>query len=109
MATSKKVTALTAITTVAAEDLFYIVDDPSGTPTGKRGTAKVFLESNVVANAQFGGSVQAPYLIATVNTTPANSTDVPSGYPIGSMWSDGTYIYVVTGASALKRVEITTW
>jgi len=106
LATSKKVTDLSAITTVAAEDLIYIIDDPSGTPTGKKSTAKVFLESNVVANVEFGGSVQAPYLIATDTTTPANSTDVPSGYPVGSIWSDGDYIYIITGASTIKRVAI---
>jgi hypothetical protein len=35
----KKVTALDAVTTVAADDLLLIVDDPSGTPTSKKVTA----------------------------------------------------------------------
>ena len=35
----KKVTALDALTTVAADDLLLIVDDPSGTPTSKKVTA----------------------------------------------------------------------
>lgn len=109
MATSKKVTELVAASAVSADDLIYVVDDPSGTPTSKKATAKVFLESNVAANVAFAGPVIANYVVATVNSTPANSTAVPSGYPIGSIWSDGSYIYVVTGASALKRVAISTW
>jgi len=36
----KKVTALTAATSVAAEDLFMVVDNPSGTPVSKRVTAQ---------------------------------------------------------------------
>ena len=109
MATSNKVSALTALTAAAAEDLLYIVDDPSGTATSKKITTKAFLESNVAANVAFSGPVKATYLVPTVNTTPANATNVPSGYPVGAMWSDGTYLYVVTGASALKRISISTW
>ena len=39
-----KVSALTAIDAVAASDLFYVVDDPSGTPTGKKATAQQIAE-----------------------------------------------------------------
>src|SRR3990167_8832624 len=34
-----KLTALTAIAAVAAEDLFYVVDDPAGAPAEKKATA----------------------------------------------------------------------
>lgn len=108
MATSKKVSALPSATP-AAEDLLYVVDDPLGTPTSKKSTVKTFLEANVVANVAFGGPVKGTYLIASVNSTPANATAVPAGYPIGSIWSDGSYVYVVTGASQLKRAAIATW
>lgn len=40
----KKITALTALTSVANGDLLAIVDDPSGTPVTKKVTADVFGE-----------------------------------------------------------------
>lgn len=107
MALSKKLTAYTANTNADANTLFYIVNDPAGTPTSYKMTSKSFLESNIAANASFAGPVKGTYVIASDNTTPANSTDVPSGYPIGSIWSDGDYVYVVTGASAIKRAALT--
>lgn len=109
MATSKKVTELVAATTAAAADLLYVVADPAGTPTSKKITGKAFLESNIEANSSVNGYSRALYFVATGNTTPANSTAVPAGYPVNSMWSDGSYIYVVTGASTIKRVAISTW
>lgn len=109
MATSNKVTGMTALTQASADDLLYIVDDPSGSPTSRKITTKQLLESNIAANAAFGGPVKATYLITANTPTPANATNVPAGYPVGSIWSDGSYIYVVTGASAIKRVAIATW
>lgn len=35
----KKITELTALTSLANEDLFVVVDDPSGTATSKKITA----------------------------------------------------------------------
>jgi hypothetical protein len=55
------------------------------------------------------GSVSGNNLLSRYSSTPANSTDVPAGFSTGSIWSDGSYIYVVTGVSALKRVAIATW
>lgn len=40
----KKITELTALTTLANEDLFVVVDDPSGTATTKKITA-----ANIIA------------------------------------------------------------
>jgi hypothetical protein len=36
----KKITQLTALTTVSADDVLLIVDDPAGTPTSKKVTAE---------------------------------------------------------------------
>lgn len=115
MATSKKVTDLTALTSATADDLLLIVDDPSGTPTSKKITTKNFLESNATSNVVANGSLVITGL-ALVNaitvaytSTPANATNVPAGFTTGTIWSDGAYIYVVTGVSALKRVAIATW
>lgn len=109
MATSKKVSELSAITTATADDLLYIVNDPGGTPESFKITVKNAFESNVVANAQFGGTLTANSVTSRYSSTPADATAVPSGFQIGAIWSDGSYIYVVTGASALKRVAIATW
>ena len=40
MADDSKTTALTAITTLAGTDVFYVVDDPSGTPLPRKATTK---------------------------------------------------------------------
>jgi hypothetical protein len=39
----KKITELTALTTLANEDLFVVVDDPSGTAVTKKITAATLL------------------------------------------------------------------
>jgi len=109
MTTSNRVSALPALTQAAGEDLLYIVDDPTGSPTSKKITTKNFLESNVQANVAFAGPLKATFIGASVNSTPANATNVPAGAQVGSWWMDGSYIYVVTGASAIKRVAISTW
>ncbi len=109
MATTKKISELTATSTVSGDSLIYVVLDPSGTPTSYKASIKTVMESNVAANSAISGRSQANSFTSTYNATPANSTAVPSGFPVGTHWSDGNYLYVVTGASTLKRVAITTW
>ena len=115
MATSKKVTELTAATAVTADDLMYVVDDPLGTPTSKKITTKQFLESNATANVVANGSLVvvgravSNSATFTYTSTPANANSVPAGFAVNTVWSDGNYIYVVTGAASLKRVAIATW
>jgi hypothetical protein len=109
MATSKKVSELTAATEATADDLLYLVNDPGGTPGSRKLTVKLFLESNAVSNSAIAGRAAANSFTATYTGTPANATNVPTGFPTGTMWSDGSYLYIVTGASALKRVAIATW
>lgn len=115
MTTSKKVTELTAMTAATADDLLMVVDSPAGTPTSMKITVKSFLESNATSNVAVNGSgnftnyVLANTFISSYTSTPANSTAVPAGFAVGASWSDGSYIYWVTGASALKRVAISSW
>ena len=42
---NQKLTALTALTTASDDDLLYIVDDPAGTPAGKKITVANFIGS----------------------------------------------------------------
>lgn len=115
MATSKKVTDLDPLSAATADDLLYVVDDPGGTPASMKITVKGLMESNATANLTANGSLvvsgKALVNVVTVaySSTPGTSSAVPAGLGVGSMWSDGSYVYVVTGASALKRVAISTW
>ena len=48
----KKVTELTNLTAAASEDVFYVIDDPTGTPASKKITAKNLFGA-VPANTTF--------------------------------------------------------
>ena len=109
MASSKKVSELPSILTLTADDLIYVVNDPAGTPESFKTTVKVLFESNVASNAHFSGVMTANAVSTRYTATPANSTAVPVGFEIGTMWSDGSYVYVVTGASTIKRASLATW
>lgn len=114
MATTKKVTELDPLTTAAAADLLYIVDDPSGTPLSKNITVTSFLTSNVTANLNLNGTMNInDYVIANTvassyTGTPASNTDVPTGFEVavGAMWSDGTNLYVVTANNEVKKAAL---
>ena len=84
----KKVTALDALTTVAADDFLLIVDDPSGTPTSKKVTAAnlatytstglatttaVNLKSDL-ASPTFTGTPAAPTAAVSTSTTQIATT-----------------------------------
>lgn len=115
MATSKKVTDLTAANSASSTDLLYIVTDVSGTPTSKKITANNFFNSN--SSAKFatvtaanilanGGVVAANSVMISYNIAPTSNTDVPSGMANNTMWTDGNYIYVVANtASATQKVK----
>jgi hypothetical protein len=65
--TATKVTALTAATTVAANDLLYIVADPGGSPASKKITLANFF-ANVVSNTKFSNTVTFSKAITIANT-----------------------------------------
>jgi hypothetical protein len=52
----KKITQLDAVTSVTSDDLFLIVDDPSGTPTSKKVTASNLAASIAAIGLNAGGS-----------------------------------------------------
>lgn len=119
----KKVTSLTAATSVTDDDLFMVVDDPAGTPASKKLTvgalfgsvpsAAVFTKdvtvsgdnATISANTLFSG---AGNLILTSGTPTSNkpSLTIP---PVssGSIWFDDNYIYVAVNSTTIKRAALT--
>jgi hypothetical protein len=90
---AKKVTELTAATSVADGDLLLVVADPAGTPITKKVTKSAFLLS-VTSNT----------LIMSNRSTPANSTITVAQ---GTIFFDADYIYVAVANNTLKRAPLT--
>ena len=88
MATTKKITELTAANSTAITDLLYLVSDPSGVPASKKIT---------VANLVKG--------IVTVGPAPASNTAAGSQ---GYMIANGAYLYICTAANNWVRTSIST-
>lgn len=115
MAASHKLTDLVQANSANSSTLLYIVNDPSGTPTSNSISVKGLFESNVSANVAIGGHAVitgkaiANAIQVNYTSTPANSIDVPVGFANNTIWSDGNYLYVVSGTGALKRVAVSSW
>ena len=103
--TATKVTALTAATTVAANDLLYIVADPGGSPTSKKITVSSFY-ANVIVQARFANTLTANVLVFGNRSTPSSNTDT---YANGTMWFDTNYIYCAVANNTIKRVALSTF
>lgn len=108
--TEKKISALDSITQLSGDDLFVIVDNPSGTPTNKKVSVdNMFgtVPSNTVftANVTVQGSVVFGNneIRITTSQTPANSTITKTH---GHIFWDSDYIYVTTANNVVKRVAL---
>ena len=98
----KKVTALTAATSVAAEDLFMVVDNPSGTPVSKRVTAQ-----NLFGAVPSDLAIVAGKNLRLTSSTPDNNpTTTTPTVAAGAIWFDADYIYVAVSATVIKRAAL---
>ena len=89
----KKITALTAVTTLSSDDLFVVVDDPSGTATTKKITAanvKAGLIAETIIDAKgdliVGTAADTPARLA-VGVTNGHVLTVDSGETAGVKWA----------------------
>lgn len=120
----KKVSQLPSLTTTAAPDLLYIVDDPNGTPVSKRITVKNFFgavpantvfSANVTVSgnrAQFASNVNITKTLTantvkiTFGSTPGSNNATVVGMQVGEMRFTNTYLYVAVNATTIKRIPL---
>jgi hypothetical protein len=88
MATTKKVTELTAANSAANSDLLYIVTDVSGVPASKKITVTNLMKSTV-----------------TTGEAPASNTAAGTQ---GQMILNSTYLYICVAANTWVRASIST-
>jgi len=93
--TATKVTALTTATTVAANDLLYIVADPGGSPTSKKITQANFF-ANVVSNTKFSNTI-----------TFANTVTFPLNVKMGANLENVANAFDIYAPSTLDFISLT--
>ena len=73
----KKVSALSAVTSISSDDLFMVVNDPQGTPASNKVSVKSIFNS-VPANTSITGrfSTTANNTLAGTTTTISSNTTV---------------------------------
>ena len=100
MATSKKVTELTALTNAAATDLLLVVHEPSSNAQSQKITVGDFF-GNVSANVVINGTF-------SLSTAAAPATAGAIGRR-GEIRYDSNYIYICIATNTWKRSELSTW
>lgn len=94
---AKKISELTALTSVDGGDLLVIVDSPSSDPVTKKIT---------VSNLLYAGGVNVK--ATAVKTTTVPSTANSSGVA-GDICYDSSYLYVCVANNVWKRADLNTW
>jgi len=133
----KKVTALSALSSITTDDLFLVVNNPQGTPTSYKVSAKNMFKSvpantaikglftttantiiagnqaNVSANATFSSKVTVSgdkkFLITTKSTNPGNSNAVAQSITAGTIFYSNTHLYITTDSNTIKRIALSTF
>ena len=133
----KKVTALSALSSITSDDLFLVVNNPQGTPTSYKVSAKNMFKSvpantaikglftttantiiagnqaNVSANATFSSKVTVSgdkkFLITTKSVNPGNSNAVAQSITAGTIFYSNTHLYIATDSNTIKRVALSTF
>ena len=100
----KKITALNASTALTVDDLFHVVDDPSGSPTNKKVTnANVF--NKIPGWIGFSDTPQAltaagAVSITTTLTTVASSAAIALTIPDGIQGQIKVIVFITDGGDA---------
>ena len=111
----RKVSELPSLTTLASEDVLYVVDDPSGTPVSKQITAQnmfAAVPSNTAFNhtVTFNNQVSAANGVMTLSTsktvTSNNATTELGAGMQGSIFWDSNYLYIAVSNTQIKRVAL---
>lgn len=133
----KKVSALSALSSITSDDLFLVVNNPQGTPTSYKVSAKNMFKSvpantaikglftttantiiagnqaNVSANATFSSKVTVSgdkkFLITTKSTNPGNSNAVAQSITAGTIFYSNTHLYITTDSNTIKRIALSTF
>ena len=87
---AKKISELTALTSISGGDLLVIVDDPTGTPVTKKVTV-----ANLLGNSSANVVIQ--------NVTPSNGTITVTK---GTIMFDSSFIYIATANNVIKKVAL---
>ncbi len=128
---TKKITDLSAASSVTSDDLLLTVDMAGPTtykitvanffasvPTPAVFTANVAVQGTLAANVvsavgnvtfNTANYVTANNLIVKRSVTPANSTDGANASHVGLMWTDATSIYLQANATHIKKVALSTF
>jgi hypothetical protein len=133
----KKVSALSALTSITSDDLFMVVNDPEGTPASYKVSVKHLFASvpantaikglfttvantiiagnqaNVSANATFSSKMtisgDKKFILSTKSATPASGNAVTSNVTAGTIFYSNTHLYIATDSNTIKRVALSTF
>lgn len=100
-----KVTSLSALTSISVDDLFYVVDDPAGTPASKKATAATVANFLIAQGAiqgleiSFSSTTAIAVAAGTVNINGKQLTYAGGTLTSGSTMKDNNNSTVTIGAS----------
>lgn len=131
---SKKVTELTTLSIPSGVDYIYVIDDPLGTPTGKKMSLDALFggvpsntaingtftarsnatfsgsQVSVSSNVSITGTTQVGVLKTTSNGVLITNSLTPAnssiGIPQGKVFWDANYFYVAVSNTVVKRIPL---